>query len=405
MSATATRVFRDRDYTPRTLAAMGREDSRSQTHSRQGQVFDRLMLGAVALLVGLGVVVVYSSSAALAARAYHDAEHFLGLQLKWLVLGSLALVIAARIPGSWLRRYAVWIFAGAVVLCAIVLIPGVGRYVGGARRWLAFGALGFQPSELAKIAVVLALSAFFARQDEQQPEARVSLLVPVALVQVPVLLILAEPDLGTALVIELIMGILVFSAGLRLRTLAFIGLAALPVFYHLVVSTEFRLLRVLSFIDPWAYRSTTGYQVTEALISIGSGGVTGVGLGGGMHKLFFLPEAHTDFVFAILAEELGLLGVTLLVSAFGVLLWRGVRAALRASGSFDAYLAMGISGLIGIPAVFNLLVATGLLPTKGLPLPLISYGGSNLLATLFAIGLLLRIEREGRGTSNWESTS
>ena len=199
------------------------------------------------------------------------------------------------------------------------------------------------------------------------------------------------------MVIEMLMVLMVFAAGLRPRTLVILALAALPCLYHLIVGTPFRLRRLLSYIDPWAYRSTVGYQVTEALISIGAGGIWGVGLGAGKQKLFFLPEAHTDFIFAILAEELGLVGVTVLLLAFAVLLWRGGRLAMVARDPFDRYLALGLSGLIGIPAVFNVAVSTGLLPTKGLPLPFISYGGSNLVVTMMAVGLLFRIDRDQQG--------
>ncbi|MCK5690080.1 FtsW/RodA/SpoVE family cell cycle protein, partial [Myxococcota bacterium] len=205
-----------------------------------------------------------------------------------------------------------------------------------------------------------------------------------------------EPDLGSALVIELIVGAMVFVAGLRLWVLAGMVLAGTPFLYHLIVGTPFRLQRILGYIDPWAYRSTVGYQVTEALISIGSGGVTGVGLGEGKHKLFFLPEAHTDFIFAILAEELGLIGVTVLLGAFALLIFRMAKVAISATDSFQGFLAVGLLALVGVPAVFNTFVATGLLPTKGLPLPLVSYGGSNLLVTLIGIGLVMGIERKTR---------
>jgi cell division protein FtsW len=294
-----------------------------------------------------------------------------------------------------LRKLAGWVFLLALVTCILVLIPGIGHLAGGARRWLTFGGIGFQPSELAKVAIVLVLALILARRDEKPRAQRPNLLVPVLVAQVPVLLILLEPDVGTALVIELIVAGMVFAAGLRLRTLIVLGLAALPVFYHQVVGTQYTLRRVLSFIDPWAYRSTIGYQVTEAIISIGSGGITGVGLGESKHKLFFLPAAHTDFVFAILGEELGLVGSLLLLVAFGVLFARGIRAAMLARSRFDTYVAIGLTAVVAVPAVLNVGVATGMLPTTGLPLPLVSYGGSNLLATLAVIGLLLRIARDG----------
>lgn len=357
---------------------------------------DGWLLGAVALLFGLGLVLVYSSSAAHAAKTYGDAEHFLWLHFVRAVLGVGLAMLMMMVPGAALERRAGWVLVAAVVLLVAVLIPGLGVVRGGARRWLELGPLAFQPSEVAKLAVVIGLATIFARREQRPLQARPSLLIPVMVAQVPVVLILAEPDLGTALVIELIVATLVFVAGVRLRTLIALGLLALPVFYHLVVSADWRLRRILAFIDPWAYRQTIGYQLSEALISIGSGGVFGLGLGEGKHGLFFLPEAHTDFIFAILAQELGLVGVLLLLTAFGVVIWRGVSIAAAATHSFDRYLAMGLTALIGIPAVFNTAVVTGLLPTKGLPLPLVSYGGSNLMITLAAVGLLLRIERDGR---------
>ncbi len=358
--------------------------------------WDLPTLCAVGLLGGLGLVAVYSSSSVFAARVYGDAEHFLRLQIAWAAIGLVGLTVAARVPSDWLRRRAGWGVLLAVVLCVLVLIPGVGHLAGGARRWLNFGFAGFQPSEFAKVAVVVGLAAVLAHRERKARAERVSLLVPVLLAQIPVVLILAEPDLGNALVLELIVAVMVFCAGLRLRTLGLVALGALPVFYSLLVGAPWRLQRVLAFIDPWAYRSTVGYQVTEALISIGSGGVAGVGLGESKHKLFFLPAAHTDFIFAIVAEELGLIGVGVLLLAVGVLVWRGVRAATRAANTFDAYLAAGVSALIVVPSLFNMCVATGMLPTKGLPLPLVSYGGSNLVATLIAVGLVLRVHRDGR---------
>lgn len=359
-----------------------------------GVDFDAPLVAAVAILLGLGLVIVYSSSSVFAAQIYGDAEHFLKLQLTWSVMGLIGLTLATRISGDWLRRRAALIFVVTVGLCALVLIPGLGHLAGGARRWLTFGGAGFQPSEMAKIAVVIALATILARRDERPSPERTSLLVPVIVAQIPVALVLAEPDLGTALVIELVVAIMVFCAGLRLRTLGLAGLAALPVFYHLLVGTPFRLQRLLSFIDPWAYRTTVGYQITEALISIGSGGLFGVGLGESKHKLFFLPAAHTDFIFALLGEELGLVGTLGLLAAFAVLMMRGIRAATTAASRFDSYLAVGLIAVIGVPAVFNVFVATGMLPTKGLPLPLVSYGGSNLVATLVTVGLLLRVMRD-----------
>lgn len=351
------------------------------------------IIATVVALVSLGLVLVYSASAVYAEKNFGDAEAFLRGQLRALVLGTIALLGFTQLPTTWLRDKALRIFCVCTFLCLIVLIPHVGHVAGGARRWLQLGPLGFQPSEVAKLAVLIMLAAVLAKRESAQGGAG-KLIVPVLLAQIPVALILAEPDLGTALVIELILGAMIFAAGLRLRTIALMGLAALPVFYHLVMGTPFRLQRLLGYIDPWAYRSTVGYQVTESLISIGSGGVTGLGLGDGKHKMFFLPEAHTDFIFAILGEELGLVGVIALLATVGIFIWRGLGIARSARDPFAAYLAVGVVGLVGIPAIFNTAVATGLLPCKGLPLPFVSYGGSNLLVALAATGLLLRVAKE-----------
>lgn len=361
--------------------------------------FDPVLAASVTVLLALGMVVVYSSSAVYAERNTGDALHFLRAQASWGALGLLAMLACARVGRAQLARQSAPLYFATVAALVAVLIPGIGRFVGGARRWLVLGPLTCQPSEAAKLTLVVALAQVFCKTGGAQGGRR-GLWVPIALCQLPVVLILAEPDLGTAIVIESILATLLFVSGLRLRVLGLLALAAAPVLYHLVVGTPFRLRRMLSYIDPWAFRSTIGYQVTEALISIGSGGLFGVGLGDGKQKLFFLPEAHTDFIFAILAEELGLFGVAVLLAAFAAFVARGLQLARRARHPFDRFLALGLTSLVGLPAVLNVSVATGLLPTKGLPLPFISYGGSNLLVTLAAVGLLWRIDRTVRYRSD-----
>ena len=394
-------------------ARSGASDSSQVSDSAGGALggssLDGWLLAATALLISLGLVMVYSSSSIYAARQFGDSGFFLRRQVLWVVLGGLLAWIASVAPVERLRTWAGWIMIFAITLCLLVLVAGIGVKVGGARRWIDLGVVRFQPSEIAKLATTVLVAALLARRAERRDTRPSSLLVPVLLVQVPVVLILLEPDLGTALVIESILAIMVFGAGLRWRTTGLLGLAALPVIYHLVVGTPYRLWRILGFIDPWAYRTTVGYQITEALIAIGVGGLTGVGLGEGKQRLFFLPEAHTDFVFAILAEELGFVGVAFVLLCFGVLVWRGLRIVSQAVSPFDAYMALGMA-LIAVPAVINLGVATGLLPTKGLALPLISFGGSNLVATMAALGVLMAVhrrsfaklsgvDRQGRGAS------
>ena len=357
--------------------------------------WDLWIVMPAAALSALGLVLVYSSSAVWAARQHQDAAHFLRLQAGWLALGALGVPLVARLPRRLLARRGGWPLAAACLLCALVLVPSIGHWVGGARRWLVVGGVGCQPAEAAKLAVVLFLAASMARQVPAAAAAgqRPMLWGAALAVQLPVLLILLEPDLGTVVVIELVTSAMLYTAGLRPRTLVVLLLTATPCLYHLVVGTPFRLRRMISFIDPWAHRSTSGYQVTEALISLGSGGMAGRGLGQGRQKLFFLPEAHTDFVFASLGEELGLAGVVVVIGLFAALVGRGLQLAARAGDWFDRFLAVGLSAMLGLPAALNAAVAMGLMPTKGLPLPFVSYGGSHILGCMTSVGLLLGVAR------------
>jgi cell division protein FtsW len=369
------------------------------TKTPRSYIPDIPLCAALTLLLSLGIVVLYSSSSVYAARLFKDSEHVLKMQLLWMGIGLVLLFALARFPTEWIRRQALTAYVVSTSLCLLVLVPGLGRLVGGARRWLGYSGIGFQPSEFTKLALVVLLAALLARREVRMrmvPNARKerTMLGPVLLAQIPIALVLAEPDLGTAVVMELLVFVLVFVAGLRWRVMGLLALCTLPIFLYLIVETPFRLKRMLSFLDPWSYRSTTGYQITEALIAIGSGGMTGTGLGESKQKLFFLPEAHTDFVFAILSEELGFIGACTLVLGYGVIIWRGARLALKTEAPFARYLALGCTAMIAIPAIFNLGVVTGLLPTKGLPLPFISYGGTHMLGSLIVVGILLGIDRE-----------
>jgi cell division protein FtsW len=377
----------------------------SSTWQDRFDLHDGFILTPVFLLLGLGILTLYSSSSVFAGRQYGDAEHFLTKQITWIGLGLLCLVFFARARTQWLYRRALEFWLVTLVLLVLVLIPGIGHLVSGARRWIVLFGFGIQPSEFAKLSSVMLLAVILARRQRKKSQEQTSLLYHVMLMQIPVVLILLEPDLGTAIVLEGIILMMVFVAGLEVRVILLAGLAALPVLYHLIVATPFRLRRILGFIDPWAYRSTVGYQITEALISLGSGGVIGEGLGKGKQKLFFLPEAHTDFIFAILGEELGFVGTFVVISAFLILILKGLRLAMAQENAFHTYLALGLTALIGLPALINICVVTSLLPTKGLSLPFMSYGGSNLLAALIAIGVLLRISRDGRAELTPEAGS
>jgi cell division protein FtsW len=352
---------------------------------------DPILLCAVLALVAFGVVMVYSSSAVFASERLGDPTWFLKRQLVAVGLGLPLMFFVARLELATIRRWSMAVFWAGVILLALLLLPGVGITAGGATRWMAVGPFSFQPAELIKIGLALYLAASLARKRERVRDFKAGFLGPAIVAGIPILLVLAQPDFGTALALAAVLFVMLFVAGARTSYLLGALLAAVPVAWHLVASTPYRMRRVMAFLDPWADRHDVGYQVAESLISIGSGGLLGAGLGDGRQKLFFLPEAHTDFIFSIVGEELGLLGTLTVIALFAVVIWRGLRAAFRAEEAFGAYLALGLTAIIGLQAIVNMAVTMGLLPTKGITLPFISYGGSSLLLSLVAAGLLLAV--------------
>ncbi|MBN2359371.1 MAG: putative lipid II flippase FtsW, partial [Deltaproteobacteria bacterium] len=339
-------------------------------------------------------VMVYSASAVFASTRLNDSAHFLWRQVVFATIGAAALYLGWRVDYQWYRR-AMWplvAFIGALLVA--VLIPGVGRAGGGAMRWIPLGMFALQPGEFAKPIVVIALAAALARRSERQAAGQPApaLWAPLVIPGVLMVLLLLEPDFGSAVILGLLTFVLLFVGGARIGYLLLAALCALPVLYHLVSSSPYRMKRLLSFLDPWSHRHDIGYQVSESLISIGSGGPIGLGIGDGRQKLFFLPAAHTDFIFSIIGEELGLLGVLFVVGCFACIVVAGFLIARRATSVFGGYLALGLTSLVGLQAGVNMAVTLGLLPTKGLTLPLVSYGGSSLIATCFALGLLLNVD-------------
>jgi cell division protein FtsW len=284
----------------------------------------------------------------------------------------------------------------AVLGLVLVLVPGVGSTIGGARRWIRVPAFSVQPAEFAKFAWVLYLAFSLAKKREKVATFSIGLLPHLAVLSVLVGLCMAEPDFGSSIGLIFLMFALLFAAGAKLSYLIGSVLVAIPIAYHAIASSPYRMQRILAFLDPWAHRHDVGYQVAESLISIGSGGIFGLGLGDGRQKLFFLPEAHTDFIFAMIGEELGLLGVSVVIGLYGIIIWRGIRAALAAPEPFGTYLGLGITSLIAFQATVNMCVAMGLVPTKGLTLPFISYGGTSLAVLMGSSGVLLSISASGR---------
>jgi cell division protein FtsW len=353
---------------------------------------DRVLFTATLLLVCASIVMVYSASAVVALERFQQPNLFLIKQGLLTVLGLAALGIAMHVD---YRRYHsepfIW---GVLAIVAVMLVAVLfSAPVNGTRRWFGIGALGVQPSELAKIACVLFTALILERRMHRIDELSYSLLPIGIVVGVLVGLILLQPDFGTAMSLLLIMTAMVFAAGLHYRYFIGTVLAALPVIYVVLVSAPYRRRRLMAFWDPWADPLGDGFQIIQSLIAVGTGGVFGKGVMAGVQKLFYLPEPHTDFIYAVIAEELGLIGATATLVCFGVIAWRGLRIALRAEDTFGAFLAIGLTTMIVAQALVNMSVVLGLLPTKGIPLPLVSAGGSSLLINLLGMGMLLNISQ------------
>ncbi len=353
---------------------------------------DKILFTATLLLVCASIVMVYSASAVLALERFQQPYLFLIKQGLWMVLGLAVLGIAMRVDYRTYRNEAfIWSVIAAVglMLVAVLFSPPVN----GTRRWFGVGGLGIQPSELAKIACVFFIALMLERRMHRIDEVSYSLLPIGIIVGGLTGLILLQPDFGTAMSLLLITCVMVFAAGLDYRFFVASILAVLPVVYVVLVSAPYRRRRLMAFWDPWADPLGDGFQIIQSLIAVGTGGVTGTGIMAGVQKLFYLPEPHTDFIFAVIAEELGLIGATAILVCFGIIAWRGVRIALRAEDSFGAFVALGVTTMIVVQAFVNMSVVLGLLPTKGIPLPLVSAGGSSLLISLLGMGILLNISQ------------
>lgn len=352
---------------------------------------DGPLLAAVLVLVGLGVVMVAASSGSASLAQSGDALGILKRQMLYAGLGTVALAVGAGVDPTLLERRARPILAVALVLLVLVLIPGIGHVAGGARRWIQLGPLGFQAGEVAKLAVVIFLAASLARkQPERLQSFRLGVLAPFAVPAVAMGLLLLEPDFGTSVLIAVVTFLMLFVGGARVGYLAGLLALAVPLATLAVSTSAYRMRRVMAFLEPWEHRYDIGYQITESLMTLGSGGALGLGLGESKQRLFFLPAAHTDFIFAVLGEELGFVGVALVIACFGVIGWRALRAALVARAAFLSLLIVGLTSLLLVQASFNIAVVLGLVPTKGITLPFVSAGGSSLLASMFLAGLLMR---------------
>ena len=363
---------------------------------------DRWLFGVTLALCLLGAVMIYSASAVTADQQYGRSYIFLLRQAAWLLIGLLGMFALMRTDYRRLREPAV-----VYPTIFLVLLMLVGAFFldksHATHRWIRFGPIGIQPSELAKLAVVLYLAWFLdlkrrsASSMEFRNEDFLHTILPAAgPILVCVVLVLLQPDLGTSIDIVLIATAILFVAGLSWKWLVTGAVAALPILYLLITHVSYRQARLMAFLDPGSDPQGAGFQLLQSLIAVGSGGFTGVGLMESKQKLFYLPEAHTDFIYAVICEELGFIGAIIVIALFGVYGWRGLRAAFAALDAFGRLLALGITAMVLFQAVINFAVVLGMVPTKGIPLPFVSYGGSSLLVMLLATGVLLNISQQAR---------
>jgi cell division protein FtsW len=360
---------------------------------REGSSIDGWIFFAVVALLAVGIIMVLSTSYLYAHEHYADATFFFRKQMTAVALGMGALFVSALVPSTSYRRLAYPLLGLSLLVLCLVLIPGVGLARGGARRWLPLGGFAFQPAELAKISLIVYLAHSLAKKGLKVQTLAIGIVPHLIIGGLFLGLILREPDLGTALILGLVLFLMLFVAGARLTHLFLVGFLALPALVLAVISSQYRLRRLLIFLDPWRDPSTGGFQIIQSYIAFGSGQLWGRGLGESRQKLFFLPEAHTDFIYSVIGEELGLLGALAVLLLFGVIIWRGFVLTAKIDDPFCQYLAFGLTSLLGLQALVHMGVVIGLLPTKGLVLPFISYGGSAMVMNLIGAGMLLSLSR------------
>ena len=366
---------------------------------------DRIFLSVVLILIGFGIVMVYSTSG-VHAETQGNELYFLLRHIFSILLGLSVMTIVSVIPYTFFRRPGVIIplLFFALSLLVLTLIPGIGAKINNARRWLLIGNLRtFQPSELAKLILVLYFSYYMEKKQKKITSFTFTIVPSLIILGTFCLLIVVQPDLGTAINLVVLIIPMLFIAGVRISHLTGAFLVILPIISVIAWTNPYQKIRLLCFLDPWQDPRDTGYQLVQSLVAIGKGGLAGVGLGRGQQKLFYLPEPYSDFIFSTIGEELGFIGTVVIVVLFGILIWRGMVIAFNAPDLFGTFVAFGLTLLIGIQATINLGVVTGLLPTKGLPLPFISHGGTSLIVCLAASGIILNISKYCP-TLRWRST-
>ncbi len=360
---------------------------------RDGFAIDKWLLLALVALLALGVTMVLSTSYLYSQERFADGTYFFRKQLIAIVIGLVALAICSLLPSTIYRRLSYPLLSITLLVLIFVLIPGIGVARGGARRWLMLAGFAFQPAEMAKLAVVLYLAHSMARKADKMKTFSLGVMPHLIVGAFFLAALLLEPDFGTALILAALLYLMLFIGGVRFSHLLATGLMAVPLLVYAMLTAEYRLRRLLTFMDPWREPTSSGFQVVQSLIAFGSGQLWGRGLGESRQKLFYLPEAHTDFVFSVVGEELGLLGALAVLGLFGIIIVRGLRLTSKIEEPFEQYLAFGLTVLLGLQALIHTGVVMGLMPTKGLVLPFISYGGSAMVINLMEAGILLGLSR------------
>ncbi len=357
--------------------------------------YDFRLLFPVLLLVGIGVVMVYSASSALALKKFGNEYYFLKKQAVFALFGFLALLICRYFPYRIFRSLTYPMVVLALGLLLAIQLSALGVSAGGSARWLRFNEISFQPSEFARFSLIIFLGYSMSKKGDRLKDLYVGFLPHILVLGAFITLIILQPDFGSVVILGAITWFMLLVGGTRIFHLSASLMVLVPFLYFYMIHAEYRLKRILSFLDPWQYSTDEGYQIIHSLMAFGSGGIWGAGVGNGFQKLFYLPEPHTDFIFSVIGEELGLLGVLAILGLYGIILWRGISIARNSGDEFGSFLAFGMTLAIGLQVCINMGVTLGLLPTKGLALPFLSYGGTSLLMNMASIGILMNIYATG----------
>lgn len=384
-----------RELTRKPITALQQPEKRKGLYAIP--VYDSYLLFPALFLVGIGVVMVYSASSAVALKSYGADHFFLKKQAIFSLAGILALVICRRIPIPFLRRMAYPLLGLAVMGLVAVLIDGIGWTAGGATRWIRVGGFSFQPAEFARFSLVIYLAYSLSKKKEMLGSFSIGMLPHALVLGILSALILLQPDFGSVVILCAITWTMLFVGGVRIRHLLLPVPVLAPMLIWFMFTAEYRIKRLMSFLDPWQDTKDSGYQIVHSLMAFGTGGLWGTGVGQGYQKLFYLPEPHTDFIFSVIGEELGLVGVLVILGLYCLIIWRGIIIAKSASDTFGMLAAFGLTAAIGLQVGINMGVTLGLLPTKGLALPLLSYGGTSLVMNMAAIGIIMNVSARRTG--------